>query len=351
MLYVVLGGGLVSALGAEAPAQSRGEELYRQACAACHGRDGKGLSPESPLLANFKAPPPDLTDPLFNSREPGMDWKQVILYGGAPLGLSSQMPAFGDAFTEEEVDALVAYLKSLADTRNYPPGEMNFPRPLQTIKAFPEDEALWISRYQNRKGEGGGFLHTLYYARRWGARAQTEVKLSHLSEGGTSGFREVELGFKWALAYDLQREWLAGGGVEAEFPVNSPGEPLTLMPYLSLAKGLSERFSLQTTLRSHLPTEGTRQGDLQFSGAVHWMTTPWPRGVFPGLEATWTLPFGPGASWESTLLPQALVTLSRAGHVALAAGVEIPLTDLDYRYRLRWFLLWDVADGPFWKGW
>ncbi len=38
--------------------------------------------------------------------------------------------------------------------------------------------------------------------------------------------------------------------------------------------------------------------------------------------------------------------------MALAIGVELPLTDdLDYDYRIHSFLLWDIADGPFWKGW
>ena len=39
------------------------------------------------------------------------------------------------------------------------------------------------------------------------------------------------------------------------------------------------------------------------------------------------------------------------GHVALAVGVEVPLTDLDYSYRLHSFLLWYIADGPFWDAW
>ena len=50
-------------------------------------------------------------------------------------------------------------------------------------------------------------------------------------------------------------------------------------------------------------------------------------------------------------LVEAPVGLSRGGHVALALGVEVPVTGLDYDYRLHAFLLWDFADGPFWRGW
>ena len=42
---------------------------------------------------------------------------------------------------------------------------------------------------------------------------------------------------------------------------------------------------------------------------------------------------------------------NRGRHVALAVGVEVPLTDMEYDYRIRTFLLWDIADGPFWVGW
>ena len=51
------------------------------------------------------------------------------------------------------------------------------------------------------------------------------------------------------------------------------------------------------------------------------------------------------------MIPQLYAGLSKGGHVAFAFGVEIPLTDEAYHYRIRTFLLWDIADGPFWRGW
>jgi hypothetical protein len=34
-------------------------------------------------------------------------------------------------------------------------------------------------------------------------------------------------------------------------------------------------------------------------------------------------------------------------------GVELPLAGAreDYRYRLHTFVLWDMGDGGFWRGW
>ena len=42
------------------------------------------------------------------------------------------MPPQGEALTEEDVRDVVAYVKTLADTRDDPPGEFNFFLPIRT---------------------------------------------------------------------------------------------------------------------------------------------------------------------------------------------------------------------------
>ena len=97
--------------------------------------------------------------------------------------------------------------------------------------------------------------------------------------------------------------------------------------------------------------DDTGDGDVKLSTILHWLPSIWPRSVAPALEATVTAPFEGDKDVEATVIPQLYGGLSKLGHVALAAGVEIPLTDLAYDYRIRVFLLWDIADGPFWTGW
>ncbi len=101
------------------------------------------------MLQHFKNGPADFTDPLFNSREPASDWFLVTKHGGPSLALSSQMPRFADAFSDEEISALVAYVKQFPEDRGYPPGDLNFFLPIRTIKAFPEDEVVLKMRYQD----------------------------------------------------------------------------------------------------------------------------------------------------------------------------------------------------------
>jgi len=329
-----------------------GEQLFVRHCARCHTTAGSGLPAGHPLLANFKNPPADFTDALFNSMEPAGDWLLVVKHGGASMGLSSQMPAHAGRMSDAEMETVVAHLSRFADTTGYPPGELNFTRAIRTIKAFPETELLFLQRYEPaRDEEPAGRRSTLYYARRLGKRLQAEAKLSHLDQGTTSELHEAELGLKWAF-HNRGTSLLLAAGTDVEVPVHATDET-TVVPYLSHASPLGERFTLQGTLRTHLPLDQLAGGDVELSEIVHWLPTEWPRGLFPGLEVTVAAPFDADDKWRASVIPQLHLALSKRGHVALNLGVEMPLAGArdDYRYRLHAFLLWDMADGGFWLGW
>ncbi|HSG12173.1 MAG TPA: cytochrome c, partial [Gammaproteobacteria bacterium] len=129
-----------------------GAELYATHCLACHGARGEP-EPNNPALAGFDTLPANFSDALFNSREPGADWLLVVEHGGYAMGLSEKMPAFGDELSPEEIAAVVRYAKSLADTRDYPPGEFNYPLGIRTKKAFPEDEVVLKTRITGQDGD------------------------------------------------------------------------------------------------------------------------------------------------------------------------------------------------------
>jgi hypothetical protein len=267
------------------------------------------------------------------------------------MGLSPQMPAHAGRMSDAEIETVVAHLARFADSTGYPPGELNFTRPIRTIKAFPETELLLLERYEpEREDEPAARRTTLYYARRLGRRLQAEAKLSYLDQA-TSELHEAELGVKWAFPA-RGTSLLLAAGTDVEIPVHDTGDT-TLVPYLSHASPLGERFSLQGTLRTHLPLNRLAAGDLELSEILHWRPTEWPRGIFPGIEATLAAPFQAEDEWRASVIPQVHFALSKRGHVALNVGVEVPLAGArdDYRYRLHAFLLWDMADGGFWLGW
>jgi mono/diheme cytochrome c family protein len=330
----------------------RAQRHYQAACAVCHGSTGR-YDPTLPGVKALDPKPADLSDPLFNSREPGGDWFLVIKHGGAPLGFSAAMPAFQNAFSDAEIQELVAYLKTLPGPHRYPPGELNYFRPLRTKKAWLEDEVVLVSRFTRRDREGDDLLTSaVEFEKRWGARWQTELKLAHEFEGTQGNWDEFEAGVKYALYDHLEHTFLLSGGTDLAFALRGDAH-MEFIPYLAAAKGLGKAFTLQASVKSHLPPEDASAGDVELAAMLHWIPTPWPRGIFPGVELTATAPFEPGDrdALRWTVVPQLNFGLSRRGHVRAAAGVELPLNDRTYDFRLHFYLLWDFADGKFWEGW
>ena len=128
-----------AATGALADSVQRGAEVYAANCATCHGPAG-WPDPDSPLVHGLGVVPADFSDTLFNSREGESEWKLVATHGGAALGFSDRMPAFGEALSEADIDAVLSYIKTLGGEHDYPDGSLNLFLPIRTKKAFPEDE-------------------------------------------------------------------------------------------------------------------------------------------------------------------------------------------------------------------
>ena len=251
-----------------------------------------------------------------------------------------------------QIEAVVRYAKSLADTRNYPPGEFNFPLPIRTKKAFPEDELVWKLRYTGQDGDDE-IKNTIELEKRFGTRWQGIAELAHVSKGGRRRIDEAELGLKYALTWDLQRHYIVSAGLVGAIPIDDSDAPNEIIPMLMGAKRLSDEFVVQGSMRAKVPVfDNAADGEAEFASAVHWLPTIWPRGVFPGLEVTATVPFeDDGDSVQWTVLPQARIGLTRGGHVAVNLGAEVPLSDQSWDWRGYMYLIWDFADGSFLKGW
>jgi mono/diheme cytochrome c family protein len=93
----------------------RGEALYRQYCAVCHGATGQGDGPNAPYLEDDR--PRDLTDARYMTRLTDAQLIEVIRGGGEATGRSRFMPAWGHTFSAGQVADLVAYIRILAATR------------------------------------------------------------------------------------------------------------------------------------------------------------------------------------------------------------------------------------------
>jgi mono/diheme cytochrome c family protein len=88
---------------------SRIERLYLGLCATCHGADGHG----SWRARVFLIRPGDLADAARMRGHSDQYLADIIKQGGAPLGRPG-MPAFGASLSDDDIRALVAYLRRLA---------------------------------------------------------------------------------------------------------------------------------------------------------------------------------------------------------------------------------------------
>jgi mono/diheme cytochrome c family protein len=79
-------------------AAGSGEEMYREYCAVCHGKGGKG---DGPAASEFKVPTPDLTTLARNNdgKFPAEHVASVLQFGvEAPAHGTSDMPIWGPLF-------------------------------------------------------------------------------------------------------------------------------------------------------------------------------------------------------------------------------------------------------------
>jgi mono/diheme cytochrome c family protein len=330
----------------------RGAEIFQTNCATCHGPSGSP-DPASPVVKSLLTQPANLGDPLFNSREPVSDWKIVVTHGGPALGFSQSMPAFGEVLSEADIDAVLTYVKTLGGEHDYPDGELNLFLPIRTKKAFPEDEWVWKQRYTDQDGDNT-WKNTLEYEFRLGQRFQGILEVTHETKAGESSFGHFEPGFKYVLKHDRRAGKIYTLGVQAGVPL-SGDEDWEFLPYLAFGRIIGDQWTFQGSSRLKLNLDNSDKSSAEFAGIAHWVHTPWPRTVFPALEVVAEVPFersGGESAIQVSVLPQMRIGLNKRGHVALNAGVELPLNDRDrYDWRAYVFLIWDFGDGGFLEGW
>ncbi|NBB93867.1 MAG: c-type cytochrome [Gammaproteobacteria bacterium] len=109
---VVLSAGAMLAQPVPAADVAAGETKFKQLCGTCHGPTGKG---DGPASAALNPQPRDLSSAEWQNEVDDAHIRTVIADGGAAVGLSPIMTAFGHALSDEDLDNLVAYIRSLDD--------------------------------------------------------------------------------------------------------------------------------------------------------------------------------------------------------------------------------------------
>lgn len=87
---------------------AKGKETYTNMCAACHGPEGKG---DGVAAAALDPKPRDLSDAAYVSTLSNEHLYKVINEGGASVGLSPTMAAWGGALSEQDIWNVIAYIR------------------------------------------------------------------------------------------------------------------------------------------------------------------------------------------------------------------------------------------------
>lgn len=338
------------------PGDDTGEELYKKACATCHGADGKGAPA---TLLGFDTPPPDFTDCNFATREPDADWIAVAHQGGPIRGFAEEMPAFGDALTEDELQKILDYIRTLCPDDQWPRGELNLPRPLITEKAFPEDEAILSTTIGTK--DQTAVINEIIYEKRFGARNQLEVVVPFGFQEGNGGGQlgDVALGLKRVMFQSLSKGGIVSLGGEIILPTGHGdggiGKGITrIEPFASYGQGLVADAFLQFQGGLELPLEREEAEDeAYFRGVLGKTFTQgrWGRAWSPMVEVLGTRHLGSEADLQVEIVPQVQVTLNQRQHVILNFGLRIPVDDSSRSTQFMIYLLWEWFDGGFFEGW
>jgi mono/diheme cytochrome c family protein len=339
-----------------------GERIYKSGCITCHGDKGRG----APLtLTEFKRPDtfPDFTACDQTTPEPNSAWKDVIVNGGPARGFSQIMPAFGKLLTSDEIDDVIAYLRTLCRNDHWARGELNLPLPLVTEKAFPEDEEVVETAVNANSAPGT--TTDIIHEQRFGVHNQIEVdvpvEFQNQNQTWYGGVGDATLGLKREMWANLRSGSILSlfGGV--------------IVPSGNRSRGLGSgttQFETFAAFGQLFPTNTWVQFQAGADLPVH--TNIAPQAVFwrtalgqsfaadHGLGRLWTpmvefvadrdLVTGAKTNWD--IVPQMQVTISRRQHIRGDVGFRKPFTNTGGRQsQIIFYLLWDWADGKLTKGW
>jgi mono/diheme cytochrome c family protein len=339
-----------------------GERIFKSGCIACHGANGRG-APET--LTEFKRPDtfPDFTRCDQTTAEPNSVWKDIIIHGGPARGFSQIMPAFDQLLTSDQIDDVIAYLRTLCRNNHWARGELNLPRALITEKAYPENEEV-ISTAVNAHGAPGNTTDIIH-EQRFGMHNQIEVDVpiqfqnqSHTWYGGVG---DATLGVKREMFSSLRTGSILSlfGGLLVPSGNKSRGFGTGTTTFETFA-AFDQLFPTNTFVQLQGGADLPRHTDIapqtvfwraalgQSLAGGHGLGRLWS----PMVEFIADRDLVDGAKTNWNVVPQMQVTISRRQHIRADLGFNQPFTNTRGRQsQVVFYLLWDWGDGKLLQGW
>jgi mono/diheme cytochrome c family protein len=347
-----------------AEAKDAGGKIYLDACAACHGADGKGVSQS---VVGFTQPIRDFTDCRSTAREPESDWAAVVAHGGPARGFSDLMPAFSGVLSPEEIRAVASYLRTFCPDRTWPQGELNLPRAHFTEKAFPEDEAVLTSDV-DAKGPGL-IVNKVIYEQRFGSRSQFEMAVpfgwGRVEDGSggldwASSLGDASVGFKRVLAHSNTGGSIFSATAEIIIPTGDEARgfgkgTFIFEPFVSFGQLFAADFFLQAQAGVEVPFQSSKaenEGYFRLALGKSFDTGKLGRSWTPMVELLAVRELSAGGKIDLDIVPEFQVTLNKRKNIMANVGVRIPVNNRAGRVpQVVFYLIWDWFDGTLFEGW
>lgn len=93
--------------------QNLGSQLNDRYCSRCH--DSESTAERVSNHDNLKAPPHAFTDGAFLNKMSEADLASIIGHGGPAINKSPEMPPYAGTLQKAEIDALISYIRAVAD--------------------------------------------------------------------------------------------------------------------------------------------------------------------------------------------------------------------------------------------
>lgn len=339
-----------------------GRALFKDNCAACHGEDGRGDRTSHDV--GFPYQMPNFHDCSFANREADGDWASIIHRGGRRRAFPRAMPAFDQALSDEEINAIIGYLRTHCEKSGWPRGEFNFPLAMFTEKAFPEDEVLNITTI-NASGLGE-ITSTSIFEKRFGRQGQLELNLPFSSiDGGPgigsqTGIGDIGVAWKQNLLADVEHGTIFSLLGEVVLPTGSAARGLgkgtfNFETHALFGQVLPGAFFLQGDIFGEFPAgKGLpKEAHAHLAlGRTFAGDEGWGRSWSPQVELLTWHEFAPGTQVDWDIAPQLQVSLSKRQHILASAGMRIPLNNTAERKpQFVFYILWDWYDAGLFEGW
>ena len=338
-----------------------GEDIFAATCASCHGSDGRG-APASQTGLSIK--PRDFTDCQATNREPDHDWHAVIVEGGPSRGFHRLMPAFGEVLSEPEQEAVLAYVRGFCPDAKWPRGDLNFPRPIVTEKAFVEDELVLTGAVATRAPRNVD--SKLVYEQRFLRRQQFEIGVpfgvARMADGShEGGIGDVAFALKSLLVGNVDSGTVFSIGAEAAFPTGNKDKGfgkgvVVCEPFLAMGQALPWTSFLHMQAGAEIPAKETtgveNEGFVRTALGSTFINGRFGRAFTPMVEAIAFRELTSGATTSLDVVPQVQMSLSRRQHILASLGGNFPTLNRQGRGpQVMFYVLWDWVDGGLFEAW